>query len=98
MQAERFERVIAKQRRYSRDICCAWGTSLNSQAARDRPLLPREQRNRSVAHILRLCAVGLTELWLGLSRADGSTDALTQDIKREAEGLDVARPSDVLAG
>src|SRR5437899_3028885 len=45
------------------------------------PPLPREQRNWSVAHTLRLCAVGLTELSLGLSRADGSTDALTQGIK-----------------
>jgi hypothetical protein len=75
MRAERLERVVAKQRRYSRSICCAWGTSLNSEA-RYRPPLPREQRNRSVAHTLRLGVTGLTELSLGLCGANGSTDAL----------------------
>jgi len=52
MQGERFERVVATQRRYSRDICCAWGTSLNSQAARSGPHC---LENREAGHSLTSC-------------------------------------------
>ena len=74
MQGERFEQVVATQRRYSRGICCAWGTSLNSQAAR---LGPHCRENREAGQSLTGVVVCRDRQWLrepaDLFPVDGAT-------------------------